>query len=52
MLLGSALECFRRMLDSLNDLVVSLDGHQTYDLVFTARSIDLKRPLEVHELPD
>jgi hypothetical protein len=40
------------MLDSVNDLVVSLDGHQTYDLVFTARSIDLKRPLEVHELPD
>jgi len=48
--LSGAFERFRRALDPINDLIVSLDWYQTDYLVFAARSIPLEWPLEVHKL--
>jgi len=50
--LSGALERFRRISDSINYLVVSLDWHQSNDLVLAARSIALERPFEINELAD
>ena len=48
--LSGTLECFRRVLDSINDLVVFLDRYQADDRVVALRSIVLKRPFEIHKL--
>ena len=50
--LGGALECFRRVLDPVDDPVVPLDRHQANDLVLAARSIVLRRPFEIDRLAD
>ena len=52
MFLGGALECFRRILDPINQPVVPLDRHQANDLVLAARSVVLHRPFEINELAD
>jgi len=51
-LLSGALERFRRVLDSINHLIVFLDWHQSNDLVLAARSIELEWPFEIHKLAD
>lgn len=48
--LSGALECFRRVLDPIKDPIVSLDWHQSSDLVFAARSVVLKRTFEIDSL--
>jgi len=50
--LSSALERFRRVLDSIDDLVVSLYWHQSNDLVLTTRSVVLERAFEIDNLTD
>jgi len=50
--LGGALEWLRRLLDPINDLVVSLDRHQANDLVLEARSLVLQGSVEIHKLAD
>jgi hypothetical protein len=50
--LSGALERFRRILDSINDLVVSLDWHQPDDLVLATRSVELERAFEIDNLAD
>jgi hypothetical protein len=50
--LGRALESFRRALDSVDDLIVFLDWHQSNDLVLAARGIVPKRPFEIDKLAD
>src|SRR6185295_19661526 len=50
--LGGALECFRRVLDPINDSIVSLDRHQANDLVLAARSVVLHGPFEIDKLAD
>jgi len=50
--LSGALERFRRVLDSINDLVVSLYWHQSNDLVLTTSSVVLERAFEIDNLAD
>ena len=50
--LSGALERFRRVLDSIDDLVVSLYWHQSNDLVLTTRSVVLERAFEIDNLAD
>jgi len=48
--LCGALEYFRRVLDPIKDPIVSLDWHQSSDLVLAARSVVLKRTFEIDSL--
>jgi hypothetical protein len=48
--LSGALERFRGVLDSVDDLVVSLYRHQSNDLIFTTRSVVLERAFEIDDL--
>ena len=50
--LSGALERFRRVLDSIDDLVVTLYWHQSNDLVLTTRSVVLERAFEIDNLAD
>ena len=49
---GRTLERFRRVLNSINDLVAFLDRYQANDLVQAARGIIPERPFETHALTD
>jgi len=50
--LSGALECFRRVLDPINDLIISLDWHQANYLVLAARNVVRERPFEINKLTD
>ena len=49
---GRTLERFRRVLNSINDLVAFPDRYQANDLVQAARGIIPERPFEIHALTD
>ena len=49
---GRTLERFRRVLNSINDLVAFPDRYQANDLVQAARGIIPERPFETHALTD